>query len=297
MACHWRPEACQLLRTPLVPVVVVDLSRLQEPRDLQPKDVLTEGVGVPADDGVVPVDVQDADLRLVDPVADHLVDGILDIRVVDDLWLDHDGLCKVILQPMDVPFVQTDALEKEDRLGGVLAQDLPDLLHGGADQFLHVLVREVVALDKLIVQCPLRLQLLRAGLCNPERIVVLHAVRQVLVQAPIGVPELEHGCGEDKLHIADIHIVPPGVLNDVASSHLLRKVQEVEGEDHPLLPGEAGVHTADHVVEPQLLAPPLGEGGEHEAVAVRLRQSDRDLLPLLHNGFAVLLVAEVNDIG
>ena len=209
------------------------------------------------------MNLQHAHLRLVDAVLNHLVDVALDIRVVEHRRLNHHCLCIVIVCPAYVISGQPGAFQEEDGLRHIGIEHVPNLIHRRPDKFLDVVVVQVIALDELIVQIALMLQLLGAGLGNTEGIAILHAIRDISLTAWVAVPQLQHRSGQHEFDIPNIHLITPSVLHCIGSGHLLGKILEVERENHTLLPRKAGVHSRNHVVQPKLFAPPLRQGRHH----------------------------------
>lgn len=112
MARHGGPEARKSICALLTPIAVINFASFQYAGDLKPKDMLTEGVWVTAHDGVVPVNLKNADLCFVDSVLNHLIDGALDIRVVYHGRLNHESFDIVVVKMVYILFVQTGTLQE-----------------------------------------------------------------------------------------------------------------------------------------------------------------------------------------
>ena len=151
MAGHWSTEASQLLRTTVRPVLVVNLSGLEQSSNRQFENVLTQGVRVARHNRVVAMHFQHAHLGFVDTVTNELIDVVTDKRVIQHPSVNHQRLDVAILDLIKIVFAQTVSPHKQNRFSPVAAKHILNLIHCRSNQPLDIVVVQSVALDELVV--------------------------------------------------------------------------------------------------------------------------------------------------
>ena len=199
------------------------------------------------------METEHPDLCGHNPLLNQAVDLLADEGVVEYVRVGEDCLAKPVLHPLHVLLRQLVAQQEQRRLSPVQSKNVVELLDGRGDQLLQLFVVQLEGLDELIVARPLALQFPGRHLGNAELVPVLQTAPQVVLAALVAVPQLDHGCGQYQIHVAQVHIVSPGILDEVRPRDLLRELQKIEGEHHPLLPGEPGVDPVHHVVQAKIV--------------------------------------------
>ena len=236
-----------------------------------------------------------------DPFSDHGVQFFYHKRVLYGAGIDHQSLDKIVFLQCCVFLIQVHSLGKNHRSAPVAPKHIPDLFHGGAAQFLKLAVGEIIGLEKLIIGVPDIFQGVWHNLGDGELIMVLHTAGGKVLQAPVGVPELDHGGCED--HVVFPHIPPlaPGILDLIVLLILSSgKLHKVKGEEHSFGPGVSGVHAGNSLscvffsAEFPVNDPGIGRG--HKAVSVGITVPDRVVFPVRKLRFILPFVADCDDI-
>ena len=140
---------------------------------------------------------EDSNLGLINLITDQLIDIILHERIFQNTGIDHRRLDEIIWHILYAAPCQVLTPKEEDCFPPVTAEYICNFVHCGRDQLVDIFVWHGEALNELIVQCVLILELFRARLRNAECIPVIEALLDVIVAILVTVPQFDHGGGED----------------------------------------------------------------------------------------------------